>query len=37
VGDTPKADVMWQLAILLGIGVIGVLLALMDWLSGETH
>jgi uncharacterized protein (TIGR00645 family) len=28
-----KADVMWQLLILLGIGATGVLLALMDWLA----
>ncbi len=28
-----KADAMWQLAIMLGIGVLGVLLALMDRLS----
>jgi uncharacterized protein (TIGR00645 family) len=35
IDQTPKEDAMWQLAILLGIGVTGVLLALMDKLSGE--
>jgi uncharacterized protein (TIGR00645 family) len=35
IDQTPKQDAMWQLAILLGIGVTGVLLALMDKLAGE--
>ncbi len=35
INQTPKQDAMWQLFILLGIGVTGVLLALMDKLSGE--
>jgi uncharacterized protein (TIGR00645 family) len=35
IDQTPKEDAMWQLAILLAIGVTGVLLALMDRLSGE--
>jgi uncharacterized protein (TIGR00645 family) len=35
IDQTPKQDAMWQLFILLGIGVTGVLLALMDKLSGE--
>jgi uncharacterized protein (TIGR00645 family) len=35
IDQTPKEDAMWQLAILLAIGVTGVLLALMDKLSGE--
>ena len=30
IGDVPKQDAAWQLAILLGIGVTGVLLAAMD-------
>jgi uncharacterized protein (TIGR00645 family) len=33
IDQTDKVDAMWQLAILLGIGVTGVLLALMDRLS----
>ena len=32
-----KADAMWQLLILLGIGLAGVLLALMDRLTGGEH
>jgi uncharacterized protein (TIGR00645 family) len=36
IGQTPKQDAMWQLLILLGIGVTGVLLALMDRLGGES-
>jgi uncharacterized protein (TIGR00645 family) len=35
IDQTPKENAMWQLAILLGIGVTGVLLALMDRLAGE--
>jgi uncharacterized protein (TIGR00645 family) len=35
IDQAKKEDAMWQLAILLGIGVTGVLLALMDRLSGE--
>jgi uncharacterized protein (TIGR00645 family) len=35
IDQTSKQDAMWQLFILLGIGVTGVLLALMDKLSGE--
>jgi uncharacterized protein (TIGR00645 family) len=35
IDQASKADAMWQLFILLGIGVTGVLLALMDKLSGE--
>jgi uncharacterized protein (TIGR00645 family) len=35
IGETPKQDAAWQLAILLGIGVTGVLLAAMDRLSGD--
>ena len=35
IDQTPKADAMWQLAILLGIGITGVLLALMDRLSNN--
>lgn len=35
IDQTPKADAMWQLAILLGIAVIGVLLAWMDRIGGE--
>jgi len=35
IDQTPKADAMWQLAILLGIGITGVLLALMDRLSNS--
>jgi len=35
--QTPKEDAAWQLGILLGIGITGVLLALMDKLSGGGH
>ncbi len=35
IGDFPKSDVSWQLAILLGIGATGVLLALAERLSGR--
>ncbi len=35
IDQTSKENAMWQLAILLGIGVTGVLLALMDKLAGE--
>jgi uncharacterized protein (TIGR00645 family) len=35
IDQTPKEDAMWQLLILLAIGVTGVLLALMDKLGGE--
>jgi uncharacterized protein (TIGR00645 family) len=35
IDQTPKEDAMWQLLILLGIGVTGVLLALMDKLGGQ--
>jgi len=35
IDQTPKADVAWQVAILLAVGVTGVLLALMDWLGGR--
>ncbi len=34
VQDTAPAEAMWRLAILIGIGLIGVLLALMDRLAG---
>ena len=37
IDQTPKQDAMWQLAILLGIGVTGVLLALMDKLAAGEH
>ncbi|HET6236384.1 MAG TPA: YqhA family protein [Acetobacteraceae bacterium] len=33
ISDVPKPDAAWQLAILLGIGVTGVLLAAMDRIS----
>lgn len=32
-----KTDAMWQLLILLGVGIVGVLLALMDRLTAEAH
>ena len=35
IADIAKQDAAWQLAILLGIGVTGVLLAAMDRLSGD--
>jgi uncharacterized protein (TIGR00645 family) len=35
IDQTSKENAMWQLAILLGIGITGVLLALMDKLAGE--
>jgi uncharacterized protein (TIGR00645 family) len=35
VNDIPPSDVMWQLAILIGIGVTGVLLALMDRIANH--
>jgi uncharacterized protein (TIGR00645 family) len=35
IDQTSKQDAMWQLFILLGIGVTGVMLALMDKLSGQ--
>ncbi len=35
IDQTPKEDAKWQLLIMLGISVSGVLLALMDKLSGE--
>jgi uncharacterized protein (TIGR00645 family) len=35
IDQTSKEDAMWQLFILLGIGITGVLLALMDRLAGE--
>jgi len=35
IDQTPKDNAMWQVLILLSIGVTGVLLALMDKLSGE--
>ncbi len=35
IDQTSKEDAMWQLFILLAIGVTGVLLALMDKLSGQ--
>lgn len=35
IDQVSKEDAMWQLAILLGIGVTGVLLALMDKLSND--
>jgi uncharacterized protein (TIGR00645 family) len=35
IDQASKQDAMWQLLILLGIGVTGVLLALMDKLAGE--
>jgi uncharacterized protein (TIGR00645 family) len=35
IDAVPKQNAAWQLAILLGIGVTGVLLAAMDRLSGE--
>ncbi len=35
VDKTTATQALWQLAILLGIGITGVLLALMDKLSGE--
>jgi uncharacterized protein (TIGR00645 family) len=35
ISEASATDAMWQLAILLGIGVTGVLLALMDWLGGH--
>jgi uncharacterized protein (TIGR00645 family) len=34
IDEVPKIDAMWQLAILVGIAVTGVLLALMDRLAG---
>ncbi len=37
IENVAKADAMWQLAILLGLGAIGVLLALMDRLAGDEH
>jgi uncharacterized protein (TIGR00645 family) len=37
IGQVPKENAMWQLAILLGIGVTGVLLALMDRLGAGEH
>ncbi len=37
IENVSKADAMWQLAILLGLGAIGVLLALMDRLAGNEH
>jgi len=37
IDQTPKQDAMWQLFILLGIGITGVLLALMDKLSHQAH
>ena len=33
IEDVPKQDAAWQLAILLGIAVTGLLLAAMDWLG----
>ena len=33
IGALTAATVAWELAIVLGFGVLGVLLALMDWLS----
>jgi uncharacterized protein (TIGR00645 family) len=33
IGEVKSREAIWQLAILLGIGVVGVLLALADWLS----
>ncbi len=35
ISQATASDAMWQLAILLGIGITGVLLALMDWLAGH--
>jgi len=35
IDDVPKQDAAWQLAILLGIGVTGVLLAAMDRIGGH--
>ncbi|HEY6432541.1 MAG TPA: YqhA family protein [Acetobacteraceae bacterium] len=35
ISEVSATDAMWQLAILLGIGITGVLLALMDWLAGH--
>jgi uncharacterized protein (TIGR00645 family) len=35
IDEVAKPDVAWQLAILLGVAVTGVLLAAMDRLSGE--
>jgi uncharacterized protein (TIGR00645 family) len=37
IDDVQKSNAMWQLAILLGIGLTGVLLALMDRLSAADH
>ena len=37
IEDVQKSDAMWQLAILLGIGLTGVLLALMDRLAAGGH
>ena len=37
IEDVQKSDAMWQLAILLGIALTGVLLALMDRLSDGEH
>ncbi len=35
ISQTSATAAMWQLAILLGIGITGVLLALMNWLAGH--
>ncbi|MBV8096583.1 MAG: hypothetical protein JO110_25745 [Acetobacteraceae bacterium] len=38
IDEVPKADAMWQLAMLIGIGLLGVLLAAMDrLLRGHKH
>ena len=37
IEDVQKSDAMWQLAILLGIGLTGVLLAFMDRIAGGEH
>jgi uncharacterized protein (TIGR00645 family) len=35
ISETPAGEALWQLAILLGIGITGLLLALTDRLAAE--